>query len=168
MQLWLSQCKSFWLSYLPFLMVSLPSRGPSTGSSVSSKFSISTTSPAARALSIASRYLPWEKTVKIYLSKSCTKKLPCVQLTMKPLTLFVRCGLHAAPRHICFWSTWCPVAEGPPWEASAGKRWEWLHFQWTSCQQAALRSATLQCQHHPSAWSVGPSQESLGWEPYRR
>lgn len=38
-------------------MVSLPSKGPRTGSNVSSRFSIRTTSPSASALSMASRYL---------------------------------------------------------------------------------------------------------------
>lgn len=38
-------------------MVSLPSSGPRTGSTNSSKFSIRTTSPAASALSMASKYL---------------------------------------------------------------------------------------------------------------
>lgn len=43
------------IRYLPFLMVSLPRRGPRTGSRVSSMFSMRTTSPAARALSTSSR-----------------------------------------------------------------------------------------------------------------
>lgn len=53
----IQRCKFENISYLPFLIVSLPSKGPRTGSSVSSKFSIRTTSPAASALSMASRYL---------------------------------------------------------------------------------------------------------------
>lgn len=44
-------------SYRPFLMTSLPSRGPRTGSMDSSKFSIITTSPASRACSMIWRYL---------------------------------------------------------------------------------------------------------------
>lgn len=46
-------------AHLPFLMVSRPSNGPSTGSTDSSRFSIKTRSPAARACSSVSRYL-WE------------------------------------------------------------------------------------------------------------
>lgn len=61
------------MSYLPFLMVSLPSRGPRTGSTVSSKFSIRTTTPAARALSIASMYLS-EQNSRNSLSRMLSKK----------------------------------------------------------------------------------------------
>lgn len=46
-------------THLPFLIISLPSNGPKTGSTDSSRFSIKTCSPAARARSIVSRYL-WE------------------------------------------------------------------------------------------------------------
>lgn len=45
--------------HLPFLIVSRPSNGPKTGSTDSSRFSIKTSSPAARARSIVSKYL-WE------------------------------------------------------------------------------------------------------------
>ena len=46
-------------AHLPFLIVSRPSNGPKTGSTDSSRFSIKTSSPAARARSIVSKYL-WE------------------------------------------------------------------------------------------------------------
>lgn len=44
-------------AHLPFLIVSRPSKGPKTGSKDSSRFSIKTSSPAARARSIVSKYL---------------------------------------------------------------------------------------------------------------
>ena len=46
-----------YITYLPFLIVSRPSRGPRTGSTVSSIFSIKTGSPTPRAFSITSKYL---------------------------------------------------------------------------------------------------------------
>ena len=58
-------------------MVSLPSRGPRTGSIVSSKFSIRTASPAASALSMASRYLSGQNRRNSCIQKSFTKSDRC-------------------------------------------------------------------------------------------
>lgn len=51
-------------AHLPFLIVSRPSNGPKTGSMDSSRFSIKTSSPAARARSIVSKYL-WERALAL-------------------------------------------------------------------------------------------------------
>lgn len=67
-------------SHLPFFMVSLPSRGPRTGSRVSSKFSIKTTSPADSALSIASRYL----TARTDKLKHPPQSVLCAQWSLLP------------------------------------------------------------------------------------
>lgn len=45
------------ITYFPFLMVFLPSRGPRTGSTVSLRFSIRMTSPKVRAVSMAFKNL---------------------------------------------------------------------------------------------------------------
>ena len=49
-------------TYFPFLTVFLPSRGSSMGSILSSKFSIRTVSPQAKALSIVCKNLNIKKT----------------------------------------------------------------------------------------------------------
>lgn len=63
-------------------MVSLPSRGPRIGSNHSSKFSTRTTSSAARALSIASRYLSGKKKILKNKSESLCQHLHQQRKTM--------------------------------------------------------------------------------------
>lgn len=149
--------------YLPFLMVSLPINGPRTGSNVSSKFSIKTASPAASAVSIASRYL-LKKKIRILPQNFLTQEYGII-FFHSLLTLSVQRGWPLDHRHICSWSTWFLAAVGLPGVANAGRNWEWWHSRWTFGQQAALHFAMLQCPHHLSAWWEGPGQASLGWEP---
>lgn len=108
-----------------------------------------------------------EQNMQIPVTTASKKKWPCAHLTVRPLTLSVQSGWHVGLRHICSWSTWCLEAGGPPWEANAGRRWEWWRSQWTSCQRAALHFATLRCPRHPSTLLKGQGQGSLVWEPFR-
>ena len=79
-------------------MVSLLSRGPRTGSNVSPKFSIRTTSPAASALSTASRYLPVQNSRNPYIKILCIIFSEQTKAAFHHHTTYPRCSMRMSRR----------------------------------------------------------------------